>query len=187
MTARTGGDRCLGAATVAIGLGWIVVIGYVVLGQLPSPALELPGQRVVARHSQAIAPQGWAFFTKSARDPVEAAWQRDSGGTWRPASSGPHAGHNLFGLDRASRAQAADLGVLVAAVHAARWAVCDDGLVDACLARAGAAYPVTNPAPAPLLCGEIGITRREPVPWAWADAADRTRMPVTAVRLEVAC
>ncbi|GAB1821721.1 SdpA family antimicrobial peptide system protein [Herbidospora sp. RD11066] len=181
-------DHRLGAVAVALGIGWFLVAAYVVIGQLPSAALELPGQRDVKEQAMVVAPQGWAFFTKSARDPNDVVWRRGAGGGWHPAEAGPHSeARNLFGWNRGSRAQAADLGILVTAVPAAQWATCDDGRTEECLSRVTAAFPLRNPAPEPRLCGEIGVARQEPLPWAWAGAADRTRMPVSVVRLEVAC
>ncbi|MFI9841256.1 SdpA family antimicrobial peptide system protein [Nonomuraea sp. NPDC051941] len=178
----------LGATAVALGLGWAVVIGYTVIGQLPTTAVELPAQRSVTDQARLIAPQGWAFFTKSARTPRELAWRRGADGTWQPALLGPHSeARNLWGLDRRSRAQAVDLGVLTAAVPAERWSKCAAGVPAQCLDVAGAPVPIRNPAPEPLLCGELALTKQEPLPWAWADAAGTTRMPISAVRLEVAC
>lgn len=178
----------LGAITLVIGLAWTVVIGYTVVGQLPTPAVELPAQRQVAEHARLIAPQGWAFFTKSARTPRELAWRRAENGTWQPALLGPLAeADNLWGFDRRSRAQGVDLGILLSAVPADRWSTCATGTATPCLDAARDPVALRNPAPEPLLCGELGLTRQEPLPWAWVDAADRTRMPMSVVRLEVAC
>lgn len=181
-------DSRLGAKTILIALAWIVVVLYVVIGQLPAAAVELPGQRSVAQQARLVAPQGWAFFTKSARDPREVAWQRSASGVWQSAMLGPHAEpRNLWGLDRRSRAQAVDLGVVLSTISEDQWTACESGAVPACLDAAGAAVPVLNPAPEPLLCGEVGVSKQKPLPWAWAKAADTTRIPASVVRLEVAC
>ncbi|MFI7443457.1 SdpA family antimicrobial peptide system protein [Nonomuraea indica] len=178
----------LGALLLVLGLAWSAVAGYVVLGQLPSAALQLPGQRSAAEHARVVAPQGWAFFTRSAREHREIVWRRSPSGGWEPALLGPHAeARNLWGFDRRSRAQAVDLGILLGAVPAGEWSSCDTGEITRCLGSLTRAVPVANPAPRPLLCGTLGVSRQEPLPWAWAGAAARTRMPATVVRLDVRC
>lgn len=180
-------DRRLGVVVVALGLGWTVVVAYVVIGQLPATALRLPGQQAVSERAQVIAPQGWAFFTRSAREPREIAWSPAAGGTWRRATLGPHAEpRNLWGFDRRSRAEGIERGMLLANVPADRWRDCR-AEITACLGLAGPSVPVHNPAPDPVLCGTLGVTRQEPLPWAWASAASHTHMPLKVVRLEVTC
>ncbi|MGW0809508.1 SdpA family antimicrobial peptide system protein [Nonomuraea sp. NPDC002799] len=179
--------RRLGAVVVTLALGWAVVIAYVVIGQLPAAALRLPGQRAVSEPARAVAPQGWAFFTRSAREPREIAWSRAADGTWRRAGPGPHAEpRNLWGFDRRSRAEGIERGMLLAGVPAATWRDCRNEVV-ACLGLPGPSVPVHNPAPDPILCGTIEVTRQEPLPWAWSSAAAQTHMPLKVVRLEVRC
>lgn len=181
-------DSRLGAKTILVVLVWILIALYVVMGQLPATAVELPAMGQVTEQARLVAPQGWAFFTKSAREPREILWRRSADGTWQIAMLGPHSeSRNLWGLNRQSRAQAVDQGIVLGALPAVRWSKCDSGPIADCLLALGAAVPVKNPAPEPLLCGEVGVSRQEPVPWAWAGAAGRTRMPASVVRLEVAC
>ncbi|MFI6457949.1 SdpA family antimicrobial peptide system protein [Streptosporangium amethystogenes] len=180
-------DVRLGISTVALGLGWTALILYVVIGQLPSAALRLPAQRTVSEAARLVAPQGWAFFTKSAREPRETLWRASATGAWQPVTLGPHAEpRNLWGFDRRSRAEGVERGILLAAVPADRWRDCRSE-VTGCLGLPGAAVPVRNPSPDPILCGTLEVTRQKPLPWAWADAATHTHMPVSVVRLEVAC
>ncbi|MFC4535921.1 SdpA family antimicrobial peptide system protein [Sphaerisporangium dianthi] len=181
-------DVTLGKAAVALGLIWGVIVVYVVVGQLPGAALQLPGQRGVSEVARLVAPQGWAFFTKTARDERHTWWRPDADGTWRPTSLGPHAEpRNLWGLDRISRAEGVETGLVLEAVSGHHWRDCPDGAVDGCLSRSATAVHVRNPSPGPVLCGTLGLSRQKPLPWAWAGAADRTRMPATVVRVEVTC
>ncbi|NRQ31657.1 SdpA family antimicrobial peptide system protein [Nonomuraea sp. NN258] len=182
-----GTDRGLGGTVLLLGFAWATVIVYVVVSQLPATAVELPAQRSVGREIRVVAPQGWAFFTKSAREPREVLWRAVTG-RWEPAMRAPHAEpRNALGLNRASRAEAVDLGLLTSAVPKERWSNCESGAVADCLAAYGTPVPVTNPAPEPLVCGEVGLSRQRPLPWAWSDAAARTGIPASVVRLEVAC
>lgn len=187
--ARPGSEaaqRRLGRAVVAIAAVWAVIGLYVVHSQLPSNTLELPGQDAAHASIQMVAPQGWAFFTKSPREPDMVAWVPGAGGTWNQALSAPHSEvRNIFGLNRRSRAQPVEMGLLASTVPAERWLDCDDGDIPRCLAGAPA-VSVENPSPQPLLCGPVGVSRQQTLPWAWAGAAD-TRMPAAVLRLEVRC
>jgi antimicrobial peptide system SdpA family protein len=177
----------LGRSTLVIAAIWALIGFYVVHSQLPSSTVELPGQDSARVNIQTVAPQGWAFFTKSPREPNPVAWAPDAGGDWQTAMFAPHSEpRNAFGLNRRSRAQPVEIGLLTSALPPERWLDCGHGDIPACLAEAEVVV-VDNPSPEPLLCGPVGVSRQTPLPWAWADAADRTNMPASVVRLDVRC
>jgi antimicrobial peptide system SdpA family protein len=179
--------RRLGRVLVAIALMWAVVGLYVVHSQLPSNALTLPGQDDLRPDIQVIAPQGWAFFTRSPRHPYLLAWRPGATADWQVAMLAPHAEpRNAFGFNRRSRAQPVEMALLGNLAPPERWVDCEDGDIAACL-TAAPAVAVTNPTPEPLLCGPVGLSSQEPLPWAWAEAAGTTRMPAIVLRLEVRC
>lgn len=189
---RTGDveHRRLGGVLLAIAAVWTALAGYVVHSQLPANALELPAQDALQLHVRQVAPQGWAFFTKSPRSTQLVVWRPDAAGAWERAMLAPHSEpRNLFGFNRRSRAQPVEMALLGNRAPAERWRECPDGNVPACLAAVapGDVVPVDNPSPGPLLCGPVGLSRQEPLPWAWADAAEDTRMPARVLRLEVRC
>jgi antimicrobial peptide system SdpA family protein len=180
-------DRRLGMAALVIAVAWAVAALYVIHSQLPNNTLALPGEDRLRTSIRAVAPQGWAFFTRSPRDPDLVAWRPAAGRGWESAMDAPHAEpRNAFGFNRRSRAQPVELALLANGVPIEQWRECDSGDVPACLATA-VAVPIDNPSPHPLLCGPVGLSRQEPLPWAWIDAAETTRMPATVLRLEVQC
>lgn len=178
--------RRLGWALVAIVAFWVSVIFYVVHSQLPSNAIRLPGQEQSRLTITTLTPQGWAFFTKSPREPQIGVWRLAGASGWQDARLGPHSElWNVLGFDRRSRAQGLELGIMQTAVPQGKWTPCDGADVHACLARTPSVVTIRNLAPNPIHCGSIGLVQREPLPWAWAGS--RTVMPATVARLEVTC
>ncbi len=137
-----------------------------------------------------LIPQGWGFFTRDPREPRIIPFGLRSEGEWTELGLGPHGRARwLFGLDRRSRAQGLEIGTLFGAVGDDAWFDCGGPTPmepHACL-DAASPLPVENPSPIPSLCGEVGLVRREPVPWAWRRAADRIEMPAQVLRLSVRC
>lgn len=166
---------------------WGVVALYVAQIGLPDNVVTLPGQEAARPGVEALAPQGWAFFTRSPREarPTPYAW-RDGG--WENLSLAPHAEH---AFDRRSRHQTVEIDLLLDQVpQAATWRDCDGPDLAACLAGTrdtAAPTPVTNRAAEPTLCGELTIVALEPVSFAWRDSAAATHTPQRAISLVATC
>jgi antimicrobial peptide system SdpA family protein len=108
-------------------------------------------------------------------------------GTWAPALKAPHSEpRNLFGLNRASRAQGVEMGLLRGAVREQDFTDCNEEAAD-CLRRLPPGAALQNSSPDPTLCGPVGLALRAPVPWAWTRDGSTTSMPSRVVRLEVRC
>ncbi|MFJ6054684.1 SdpA family antimicrobial peptide system protein [Streptomyces sp. NPDC092307] len=137
--------------------------------------------------ARALVPEGWAFFTRSPREEQATVWGLAAGGSrFHERGLGPYAQPaNGFGWNREARALNLEIGILQTAVSD-RWAPCPGGDVSACLQREPA-LAIRNEAPEPLLCGSVGISLREPVPWAWAEGQDPNGMPTRVARLDVSC
>lgn len=177
-TSRT--PRTWIAAVAAV---WTVLALYVAQAHLPDNVVKLPGQASVTDASRTVLPQGWAFFTKSPRDPDMGAWTETADG-WQDARLGRHA---EFGFDRASRAQGVELGVLFYEARDIEPLECEGRTAPACLAAAPVSAEVVNPGPSPTLCGRVGIVHESPVPFAWRDLYDTTHIVENALVLEVTC
>ncbi|GAB2926597.1 SdpA family antimicrobial peptide system protein [Streptomyces sp. NPDC059164] len=182
------GNSGMGKLLIAVIAFWTLVGGYVLHTQLPSNAVQLPGQAGMERTVRVVTPQGWAFFTKSPRDAKIEVWTRDSGGKWNDALLAPHSeARNAFGFNRTSRAQGVELGQLQARVSPSAWKTCDDGDLARCLSAFGDPIAAKAPVPRPLLCGAVGVTQQEVLPWAWSDSEGDMKMPGKVAVLEVAC
>lgn len=162
-----------------------VIGSYAVHSQMPTNALELPGEGQLRPALRVLLPQGWAFFTRSPREERYYTYRKEVDG-WSVASLGPHSeAGNLFGLDRRSRAQGVELGLLHGVIPGGAWHKCAEHPLR-CLDGV-TPISVSNRSPAPTLCGEIGIALQEPVPWAWSSARAELTMPSRVVRLEISC
>ena len=172
------------AALATIAFAWACLFGYVFVHSLPyNPIGSLYPDRVGIR---AFIPEGWAFFTKNPREEQFMAYTVQAG-EWQPALSMPVARpRNVFGLNRAARAQGVELGLLLKQIPESAWSPCSEPNA-ACLRVASLEAPVVNAAAAQTLCGEIGVVFREPVPWAWRRKVSSDEMPASVAKIQVQC
>lgn len=177
--------------TVEVPRAWItgtavlcaVVVLYVAQTQLPKNVLSLPGQKSVKPVAVTVTPQGWAFFTKSARSPEFEPFRWD-GSTWTSASLGRHSER---GFDRVSRSQGIETALLLHEAGKATRTACELSPVQECLRKTRVATAVTNRTPDPTLCGRIAVMEQKPTPFAWRDLLPDARTPENAVLLDVSC
>ena len=176
------------AWVATITVAWVIVCLYVAQSFLPHNVISLPGQGDTKKVATVLAPQGWAFFTKSAKDPQYAPY-RMTDGHWRSAALTPHSRpSNLFGLDRASRSQGIEVALLLHQQNV-RWTSCQEiTSVTGCLHHAASrAMAMTNPSPAPTLCGRSAVVEMRPVPWAWRHLSSERHTPERVAVWDVKC
>ncbi|MEU5150688.1 SdpA family antimicrobial peptide system protein [Streptomyces yangpuensis] len=166
---------------------WSVIVLYAVQEQVPKNVITLPAQNKVKHTVVNIAPQGWAFFTKSPRDPEVVPYKKTPEG-WQTLSLTPHASpHNAFGLDRESRAQGVEIAMLLAAAQKSDWRDCTDS-GQTCLSSSGdTARQLENSSPDPTLCGTVGLLQERPTPYAWRDLVPEPHSTERVMVLEVTC
>ncbi|MFD5013815.1 SdpA family antimicrobial peptide system protein [Streptomyces chartreusis] len=172
----------------AIVVTWVVVCLYVAQSFVPHNVISLPGQSSARKAATVVAPQGWAFFTKSAKDAQYAPY-RMTDGQWHSAALTPHSRpSNVFGLDRAPRSQGIETALLLHQ-KTVRWTSCTDTTsVTQCLTHAAArAVKTTNPSPAPTLCGRAAVAEMKPVPWAWRHLSPERHTPERVAVWDVKC
>ena len=167
--------------------GWALLIVYVAQSFVPHNVLTLPGQDTARTAATVVAPQGWAFFTKNAKDPSYIPY-RMTDGHWKNVSLTPHSRPaNLFGFNRASRTQGVEIALMLRQ-PGTRWRNCDSAdSVARCLARAQHRIRVDNPSPAPTVCGRAAIVEMKPVPWAWRDLSPHHATPTRVTGWQVSC
>jgi len=174
----------LGLTAAGLTAFWSALIVYVLLGTIQNHAFEYTPagkQRVVA-----VTPQGWAFFTKSPRDP-EDQWLVLAGGKWQRAAPLQSDPRNLFGLRKGRRAREIERGALLMKVKADAWTDCPQGLSACVKAGRVRAVEVVNPSPYFRVCGRMLVVRQPPVPWAWSKSLSSVEMASRAVLLDVRC
>jgi len=169
-------------ATVSLA---VAVALYVTEAYMPQGAIALPFSTPARALVHMVVPEGWAFFTRDPREERLFPYvQRD--GHWVSVHAAPHAEpQHAFGLDRVSRAQGVELGMLFGSVPTPAWTTCASRDLEACLSSAPTGLTIRNTSPDPTICGDAAIVRQEPLPWAWAHTA--TVMPIKFARMVVRC
>ena len=175
--------RALGGAAILFAIGWMAIITYVLHASLPFNPIHLPyAERVQARF---WIPEGWGFFTRNPREERVTPYAL-SGNRWISASLGPHGrSSNLFGLDRISRAQNVELGLLLQRLPGRLWRDCTASPI-ACLDSVSVVPRIRNRSPRPTLCGDIAFVRQQPIPWAWVRLPGAV-MPSRVTRIRSTC
>jgi antimicrobial peptide system SdpA family protein len=148
-------------------------------------ALEfpLPDHQAIFRQ---LAPQNWAFFTRDPQEEATFAFRRSPDG-WVPAGLGANAEpRNAFGFDRAARAVGFETGLVMEAIRDEGYRECTEA-IESCLERQPIHAEIDSITPNPHLCGELGLVKQKPVPWAWARSGKPVQMPARVVRVVVRC
>jgi len=167
-----------------VALLWAAAIGPVLLGSLPDSPLR-PSLRF-RQDVIAIAPQGWAFFTRDPREPVDRIYARSESG-WVQVTYTNSSARNWLGLKRDARALNVELASLLSEVDSSQWGDCP-GQLESCLRKRDVpAVAVVNRSSIRALCGEILVERRPPAPWAWSRAKRPVLLDSKVARLEVRC
>jgi antimicrobial peptide system SdpA family protein len=167
-----------------LALLWTAAIVPVLLGSMPdSPLRPSVGFR---QDLIAIAPQGWAFFTRNPREAADRIYA-GPGPAWVQVTYTNSSPRNWLGLKRDARALNVELASLLADVDPAQWGDCQ-GEIAACVRQEDPpAVAVVNRSLTRVLCGEILVERRPPAPWAWSRSQRPVLMPARIARLEVRC
>jgi antimicrobial peptide system SdpA family protein len=173
----------LGATVAAVAVTVTVGVGQVFHAALPATPFELPfGNPDAVR---VVAPEGWAFFTRSPRSSYVLSYGAGPEGAWRSLTVGSRAHPaSRFGLDRRERAQGTEVAILIRQVPESDWTPCERAPTD-CLTARPAGRTVVNRSTHHSLCGDIGLVVQEVLPWAWRDLP--TTMPSRVARVVVAC
>lgn len=178
-------DQMLGLVAI---LTAVVCVAAVLLAAEPAVTFN-PMKPLLAqeyRPIQVVLPQGFAFFTRDAREKDLHVYQAEDR-NWTSASMGPNSRPaNLFGLNRKSRAQNVESALILSKIKPNIWWECEDDPA-ACLSQDAVQDTVRNVVPAPTLCGITGFALQEPVPWAWSKSRDTIDMRSQITKIYIQC
>jgi antimicrobial peptide system SdpA family protein len=177
-------DRQRGICALALLFFWLALSAYVVHGALPANALHLPFEDEF--RLQHFLPQGWAFFTRNPRYPTLSAYTRGADGAWHPVPRQKRMWPHFLNFSRRWKLTGVEIGLTLYELPAIEWQPCQHNPFH-CLDQAPESGPITNVRQSPVLCGEVGLVKQEPLPWAWSQAPDETEMPSEVIRAHVAC
>lgn len=133
-----------------------------------------------------IAPQGWGFFTRSARDAIAIGYTRSSTGEWIPLRRTGLGPETKFGMSRLNRKYEVELREIANQIEEKDWWVCTEKF-QACTAKLPSQrLRATNAYRFPGFCGEVLIKIQEPVPMEWAGFDLPLRMELALVDINCA-
>ncbi|GAA2911248.1 hypothetical protein GCM10020221_03760 [Streptomyces thioluteus] len=177
-----------GLVSAAVGL---LVVGSLLAGSiffsLPSNVLSTRDGGDLRALSARFMPQSWAFFTKPPSDPEFVPYTVSGDGVAYASRLPNSRADNLYGLSRRQRAQGPEVANMANQVRA--WKNCEEmeGDCPAVVAGSSAPVAVTNPSPAPTLCGRLVLVETRPVPWKFRDAYKGWRLDKKAALVEAKC
>lgn len=159
----------------------IAFIALVVLA--PAPLMISASLR---SNVMSFMPEGFAFFTRDPQEPDLAAYERQ-GNRWidtsPPVLAEPS---NWLGLSRSSRAHGIEIGLLMQSLPSNAWVSCADVPIS-CFGRLPPETVVVNESARPSICGEVGLVRQPPIPYAFARTGRQSIMPSLVAHLQVTC
>ncbi|MFK7810326.1 MAG: SdpA family antimicrobial peptide system protein [Saprospiraceae bacterium] len=161
-----------------------VILSQVIITNMPYNPLR---QGTVETSVAALLPQGWAFFTRSPREPQIYLYHEVDGQIVK--KSYPNASlESAFGFNRKVRSKGIELGHLYERSQKLEWTECD-GDVNICNDNwtATEAQDIINPAHTPSICGELYIVEKVIIPWAWASSKKEIHMPSKIIKLNAVC
>lgn len=160
----------------------IALFVYTVHGSRSASPFRLPYEAII--HAKLWMPQGWQFFTRSAREEWPRAFARNAQGEWVAAESSLRTTPaSAIGLSRRARAMGLEVGCLIQGLPPSAWTPCNEEPA-ACLEEMPPLDAVTV-TPGAILVGDVGIVLQEPVPWAWSGRGGNVVMPSRVVRFDV--
>jgi antimicrobial peptide system SdpA family protein len=174
----------LGVFVVLLASFVVIFCCYAIHASLPFNTIRLPFETWA--HIRFFAPEGFGFFTRNPREERMLLFtKRDNG--WVSASVGPNGDvRNLFGLNRAPRAQGFESSLLFSKVPMKVLVGCEE-TPKVCLSQSSTPIQTTNAYPHATLCGSVGIVVQKPIPWAWSLSETPIIMPSKFVILNVKC
>ncbi len=163
---------------------FLIILYLVGLASLPYNPLSLSSSHRFDLIS--IIPEGWAFFTRNAREDVVYVYKKDENNKWNLISIPGGSSRYLFGLNRKGRAFDAEVGLLLQEVPETKW-IESKRSIDYFF-EATTVLPVIkveNEVNFPSCTGEVIIQKTPLIPWAWSTLKTKIIMPYKIVELNV--
>lgn len=169
----------------------LLIVGmYSLLSSIPSTILKLPYFDQVKPNAVSAMPQGWAFFSKSPRDPSIAPYREDADGSYESISKLPTTRvENLFGLSREGRAQGVEVALIASQAGLEEWIDCSSPALQECtdFLRDEPSTAVTNAVPSPTVCGDVLLVQTTPVPWSFRHQTPLRDRADKFIKVHVSC
>jgi len=158
-----------------------ILIYNVALTSLPYNAIDYSYKTKM--HFLTLLPEGWAFFTKNARDENVYVYKKIDG-TFENCDPTGSSYKYAFGFNRKGRAKTAELESMCALFSESDWTK-DSVLNFAELKSKAQVHDVEDRVKDYAYSGEIFVIKREPIPWAWSRLPGRIDLPFKYIILNV--
>jgi antimicrobial peptide system SdpA family protein len=164
-------------------LAWGFVINLLVVSFAPYNPLT---PSVSARlNISLLAPQGWAFFTRNAREPNTFIYAKNNNNKFAVIDNQKNTSRsNLFGISRDARSLSAEVVEILKQVDTSKWSAPSTNDWEDQFKKTNC-VSVINKSLHPILKDTVFIEYKEKVPWAWVKADDQVKMPSKTIKLYV--
>jgi len=170
---------------VGLSLFWGTAILVVLLSSVPESPFPFSSQERL--NVTVLAPEGWAFFTRNPREPVQELYHSQSG-RWVRYNQSNFSLHNWFGVKRLSTIENVELQHLLRqAGPDSTWTQCTGELQSCIHNRDLTTITVENKSNTKRFCDSLLVRKRKPIPWAWSDAEEPVVMSSSIVQLIISC
>jgi|GEM_PF-636476 len=133
-------------------------------------------------------PQGWAFFTRDAREEQIYIYKIDDSGELKKINQKHANTDNFFGISRKVSKMFAEVDIITSMIgkkkfYTTTWnydknihGEIPDNSVE-----------VKNPIKYPVLCGDYLLVYHKIEPWAWSKSNNKMKMPAKVIKVRVLC
>ena len=180
--------RLVQTVDVTIAIPLVAFLVWLFASSIPESAVHgSPGSQRLLRR---VIPEGWAFFTRPAREITHKVYRESTDGSYIDDSVVNVKLSNRISPSRLVRVRSISLGAIYNALPDDAWQVCKGGPTKCGLKlRGGPSRAVTLSFHRPGYCGELLIERSVPVPWALRDSYRKLRReaPAEYAKVRVDC
>ena len=144
--------------------------------------------------STIIFPEGWSFFTRDPREEWIDAYSYENK-LLQPVLYRCSDPENLFGLSKNFKVRNLEIHKMLErlSIQDSLWMECNGNILD-CISQLHQndslsffTYVIDNSLETQLLCGDVWVQKKVPVPWAWSKSRERIFMPSKLLRLKIIC
>lgn len=167
----------------------LVIFSSTMLYSIMGSSLQTPFyiNKLIKLNISYFLPQGWAFFTRDAREEKVFAFKRQLNGKLTKLSPPSASYIYLFGLNREGRKLSSEYLSLLSQIDRISWISCNYDL-DEIAIQSHKIKPISLKSDTHIskCCGEIIFVKTRLKPWAW-NKFESIEMPAKFIRLYVSC
>lgn len=165
-----------------IALVWGFVINLLIVSF--APYNPLTPSKSFRLELSLLAPQGWAFFTRNAREPNTFVYKKRKDKLVLIDFQKNSSRQNGYGVSRNARLLSVEITELLKQIDTSKWSSSSRAsLTNQC--NSAKTVEVVNYSVNPILKDTILIESREKIPWAWIKSYDKITMSSKTIKLYV--